>query len=198
LPLNLGPTVNTVYDDDAPFLHPDGVTLYFSSKGHNTMGEYDVFKSIYDTEQNKFNGPENLGYPINDVGSDIFFVLSVDGQRGYYSSMKKESLGGIDIYQIDTRFSENDLRVRLGTATAEGTTVRAKVTLTDPETKDLIGYYNTNPSNGRILLIVNPLKSYEATVEADGYETQKVKMQPLAKENGDGYFEFKLKKTDAH
>src|SRR5881396_258257 len=43
---NLGPTINSKYDEDAPFMHPDGVTLFFSSNGHNTMGGYDIYFAV--------------------------------------------------------------------------------------------------------------------------------------------------------
>ncbi len=157
-PLNLGASVNSIYDDDAPYLHPDGVTLYYSSKGHNTMGDYDVFKSVWNSESNQFSQAENLGYPINDVGSDIFFVLSVDGQRGYYSSIKEETFGGIDIYQVDTRFGDNELKAEEGFAFIEGTPAKVKVTLTDKETNAVIGTFYSNPNTGKFILIFNPMK----------------------------------------
>jgi outer membrane protein OmpA-like peptidoglycan-associated protein len=95
---NLGPTINTPDDEDAPFIHPDGVTLYFSSRGHETMGGFDIFKS--ELMDGAFSLPENIGYPINTPGDDIYFVLSADGQNGYYASEKKGGLGFKDIYRI--------------------------------------------------------------------------------------------------
>lgn len=199
LPYNLGPSINTLRDEDAPFLHPDGVTLYFSSKGHTTMGEYDVFKSVLNLENNQFSPAENLGFPINDVGNDIFFVLSVDGQRGYYSSNKKDSYGGIDIYQIDTRFGDNDLQVQQGFATVNGIPGRVSITLFDTETNQLNGNYYSNSSTGKFVLVVNPMKSYRAVVEVEdeeGYEQLIVDLKPLslAKEMKD--LEFNVKKSN--
>lgn len=196
-PFNLGPSINTTYDDDAPFLHPDGVTLYFSSKGHNTMGDYDVFKSTLNPETNQFSKAENLEYPINDVGSDIFFVLSVDGQRGYYSSIKEETYGGVDIYQIDTRFGDNDLKVKHGTAFMENKPGKVKITLLDNEGNVVNGNYYSNPNTGRFILVVNPLKSYKAIVEAEGHGTLVVTLEPLALEKNDLDLDFKLKKINA-
>jgi len=196
-PYNLGPTINTMYDDDAPFLHPDGVTLYFSSKGHNTMGEYDVFRSILNTESNQFSEAENLGYPINDVSNDIFFVLSVDGQRGYYSSIKQQTFGGVDIYQIDTRFGDNDLKVKHGNATIDGAPAKVKITLLDNETNQVNGNYYSNPHTGRFIVVVNPLKSYKAVVEAEGCNTIVLNLEPVALEKTDVDLDFKLKKTNA-
>lgn len=184
-PFNLGPNINTPYDDDAPFLHPDGVTLYFSSKGHNSMGEYDVFRSRLTPETNNFSKAENLGYPINDVGNDIFFVVSVDGQRGYYTSNKKETLGGADIYQIDTRFGENDLVVRQCYAYLGSTPARVQITLSDIHTNEIVGTYASNPKTGKFILVLNPLKPYHIMLEEDGYKTIEEDLDPLVKEKDD-------------
>ena len=98
-PKNLGKVINTPYDEDAVFIHPDGKTLYFSSKGHNTMGGFDIFKSVKDST-GKWSTPENLGYPINTPDNDVFFVLAANGLHGYYSSSRDGGLGGQDIYLI--------------------------------------------------------------------------------------------------
>ena len=193
-PFNLGPQINTIYDEDAPYLHPDGVTLYFSSKGHNTMGEYDVFKSVLNIETNQFSTPENLGYPINDIGNDIFFVLSVDGQRAYYSSIKEETYGRDDIYSIDTRFGDNDLVVKPGIALLENKPDRIKITLLDNESNSVSGIFNSNPTTGKFILIMNPLKSYKAIIEHEGYTTQVINLDPLAFEKSNKDLEFKLER----
>lgn len=194
MPFNLGPNVNSVYDEDAPFLHPDGITLYYSSKGFNTMGEYDVFRSVLNTENNTFSKAENLGYPINSVDNDIFFVLSVDGQRGYYSSIKDETFGGNDIYQVDTRYGDNDLKVKPGIAYLNGHPDKVKITLLDMENNTVSGTYNSNPKTGKFILVMNPLKSYKAIVERDGYTTAVMTIDPLAFEKTEKDLEFKLTK----
>lgn len=197
MPFNLGPNINSLYDEDAPFLHPDGVTLYYSSKGHTSMGEYDVFKSVLVPETNSFTKAENLGYPINNVGNDIFFVLSVDGQRAYYSSIKEESYGSNDIYQVDTRFGDNDLKVKSGTAFLAGNPDKVKITLLDVENNSVSGIYNSNPKTGRFILVMNPLKPYKAIVEHEGYNTSVVNLDPIAFEKSENDLEFKLtKKTE--
>jgi hypothetical protein len=195
MPYNLGRNLNTAQDEDAPFLHPDGVTLYFSSRGHNSMGDYDVFRSKLTGGQ--FSDPENLGYPINDVESDIFFVLNVDGQRGYYSSLKKESLGDLDIYQVDTRFGDNDLVVKHGHVTCGGAPVRARVTLTDNETNEVNGNYFSNPETGKLIMITNPLKSYKAIFEAEGCIQQDTDITPATVEKGEQEIKINLKKSGA-
>ncbi len=99
-PVNLGPTINTQYEEQGCFIHPDGKTLYFSSQGHKTMGGYDIFKSVYDAKTGKWSEPENIGYPVNSPDDDIDFVLSASGKHGYYSSFKDGGYGEKDIYII--------------------------------------------------------------------------------------------------
>ncbi|MCS6822108.1 MAG: OmpA family protein [Microscillaceae bacterium] len=99
-PVNLGPTINTPYDDDSPFITNNGKTLYFSSCGHTTMGGYDIFKSEWDEKTQKWTTPENLGYPINTADDDVFFVIAANGKRGYYASPKEGGFGEKDIYVI--------------------------------------------------------------------------------------------------
>ena len=97
---NLGPMINTEYDDDGPFIDYDGKTLYFSSRGRKGMGGYDIFRSEYDSATNDWNEPENLGFPINTPDDDIYFVSTKDGQRGYYASVREDGLGFTDIYMV--------------------------------------------------------------------------------------------------
>ncbi len=97
-PTNLGANFNTPYNEDAPFITPDGKTLYFSSLGHTTMGGYDIFKS--ELKNGTWTKPENLGFPINTADDDIYFVISANGRHGYYASPKEGGQGEKDIYVI--------------------------------------------------------------------------------------------------
>jgi len=97
-PINLS-AINTPYDEEGVFIHPDGKTLYFSSKGHNTMGGYDIFKST--NENGKWSKPINLGYPINTADDDLCFVLSSSSQRAYFSSSRQGTIGDLDIFIIN-------------------------------------------------------------------------------------------------
>lgn len=97
---NLGAAVNTVFDEDAPFIHPDGKTLIFSSKGGNSMGGYDIFSVTFNADST-WSSARNLGYPVNTPDDDIYFVLTADGNRGYYSSGKAGGYGLQDLYVVD-------------------------------------------------------------------------------------------------
>lgn len=95
---NLGPVINTKYAEEGVFMHPDGTTMYFSSKGHGSMGGYDIFKSTL--VNGKWQEPVNLGYPINGPDDDVFFVVSGSGNRAYFSSSKAGGFGDQDLYKI--------------------------------------------------------------------------------------------------
>src|SRR6185369_11165079 len=97
--LNVGPVINTEYDEDGGFMHPDGKTFFFASKGHKTMGGFDIMFSILD-EDNKFTEPFNLWHPINTPDDDVFYTTSHDGKRAYFSSAKEGGYGEKDIYMI--------------------------------------------------------------------------------------------------
>lgn len=96
---NIGPVLNTKYNERGVFMHPDGKTLFFSSEGHNSMGGFDLFKTVLQ-EDGSWSKPENLGYPVNGPDHDVFLVLSADGRKGYYSSDHTDGYGKQDIYII--------------------------------------------------------------------------------------------------
>ncbi|MGI4869825.1 MAG: OmpA family protein [Janthinobacterium lividum] len=97
----LGGAINTKYDDDSPYLSANGKTLYFSSRGHNTMGDYDIFKSDYDSIGHKWGQAENMGYPINTPDADTYYRLAPDNSYAYLSSYRIGGYGEKDIYTIN-------------------------------------------------------------------------------------------------
>ena len=99
--VNLGPDVNSPQNEDGPFYDQTTKYLYFSSAGHKGMGGYDVFRARQDSLTHKWSKPYNLGYPINSPDDDIYYTLSNDGKRAYYSSYKADGSGDKDIYEMD-------------------------------------------------------------------------------------------------
>jgi outer membrane protein OmpA-like peptidoglycan-associated protein/tetratricopeptide (TPR) repeat protein len=90
----LDSTINTVFDEDAPYISDDG-TLYFASNGHPGYGSYDIYKST--KVNNKWSHPENLGQPVNSPGADIFYTI-IDKDKAYFSSARAGGKGDMDIY----------------------------------------------------------------------------------------------------
>lgn len=188
--VNLGETINTSERDESPFIHPNGKTLYFSSRGHQTMGSYDIFKSQLQKD-GTWSKPENLGYPINTPGDDIYFVISASGKHGYYSSMKEGGYGNSDIYMVDlsvpkpvvvavTEDSEevappvivaNPLTILKGKVTDAVTQdpVEATIQVIDNEKNEVISEFISNSATGKYLVSLPSGKNYGISVEADGY-----------------------------
>jgi hypothetical protein len=99
--LNLGPVINSKYNEESPVITSDGNTLYFSSMGHYNMGGYDIFYSTrYDNGQ--WSKPINAGYPLNTCGDDVFFTPVGEGAFAYYARYNKDdSYGLMDIYKLE-------------------------------------------------------------------------------------------------
>jgi Tol biopolymer transport system component len=98
-PKNLGPGINSEYDEDSPFIAIDNKTLYFSSNGPKSIGGFDIFKSEM-TEDSTWTESMNLGYPFNSTNDDIFYTTTLDGKRGYMTSYRLDGKGEKDIYEI--------------------------------------------------------------------------------------------------
>lgn len=102
-PINVGPTINTAFDEDSPFIAIDNKTLYFSSNCERSMGGFDVFVSVRD-ENEVWSPPINLGYPLNSTGDDLFYTTTIDGLTGYLTSFRKNGYGEKDIYEIQNDY----------------------------------------------------------------------------------------------
>lgn len=164
-------SINTPYDEDGPYLHPDGNSLYFSSKGHNTMGGFDLFKVSYNPQTKEWGEVENLGYPINTPENDVYFTFSADGERAYYSSHREDdNFGGEDLYVMEFK-QEVSLILVKGDILDEETEepIEAKITVKDNETGEVVGEYRSNKSTGKYTVILPPGKNYGFSIESDGY-----------------------------
>jgi len=98
VPVNLGPTVNTKFNEDFPFIWHDGKTLFFSSQGHNSMGGFDIFMTTQPDPAQDWSKPINVGYPLNTFDDDLNLTLAANGKTGYVTSLKPRGLGDLDIW----------------------------------------------------------------------------------------------------
>lgn len=99
-PENIGSTVNTKYDEDYPWLAADGKTLYFASTGHNSMGGFDIFKTVWDQSSNTWSDPENLGYPVNTPDENTVISFTASGRYAYMAAFRDDTYGNLDIYRL--------------------------------------------------------------------------------------------------
>jgi len=178
-PENLGPSINTEYDEDFPNLSPDEQTLFFSSKGHGSMGGYDIFKAQRNPETNKFENPKNIGYPINTSYDDMNFRISKSKRYGYMASVRGNGLGDYDIYRIVFNDEEPEFSLIIGeikTPTPIKDFRDVTIQVTQISNGELVGNYVPNPNTGRYVMILPPgkyriiaehpdFKPYQATLE---------------------------------
>jgi hypothetical protein len=161
--LNLGPTVNTAEDEDSPFIHPDKKTLFFSSKGHKSMGGFDIFFTALN-DSGLWSAPVNIGYPINTPDDDIFYNTSPDGQRAYFSSVREEGYGEKDIYMavLDRPVTEalTLLKGRIFNANGKPLTQKIDIVVTNTTTGEPAGVYKPN-RNGNFTIILVPGNTYQ-------------------------------------
>ncbi|MFO0321106.1 MAG: TolB family protein [Bacteroidota bacterium] len=153
--INLGDSINTNLDDDAPFIHPDGVTLFYSSKAKNSMGGFDIFQTQLNLVDSSFSKPINLGYPINTPDDDIYYVLSANGERGYYASGKQGGFGLKDIYTVYPGYvgKKPSVFIVKGKITVDDKPVEAEISVLIV-TKDnkVLGDFKSNSENGNYLI----------------------------------------------
>jgi outer membrane protein OmpA-like peptidoglycan-associated protein len=170
-PKNMGSVINTKFDEDAPFIFSDNQTLYFSSRGHKTMGGFDIFKSSFDAEKKEYLEPVNIGYPINTADDDIYFVWNAKGERGYFSSWRDDSYGEKDIYIIHRPKENLKMMVMKGNIFDQETKtpLGAVIFLVNPESNDTIGIYNSNQSSGKYSIKVEHGKKYSVIVQSKDY-----------------------------
>lgn len=162
--LNLGATINTEYDEDSPFLSADGKTLYFASTGHDSMGGFDIFYTTLG-DDGEWSKPENIGFPVNTVDDDVFFVPTASGKRAYYSSFKEEGFGLKDIYVVDMPDSpiESDLAVLKGyiyAAEGEELPEDAIIRVTNNESGE-VTEYRPRQRDGAYVAVLPPCISYK-------------------------------------
>jgi tetratricopeptide (TPR) repeat protein len=171
--LNMGPSINTEYDEDGAFIHPDGITFFFSSNGHKTMGGYDIFFATLNSE-NKFSEVTNIGYPINTTDDDIFYVTSPDGRRSYLSSAKEGGFGEKDIYMVTMAdVKEKPLALFKGQIVpADGEKLPDDIIIIvkDKQTGEIVGSYRPKLVNGTFSTILPPGKEYNFSYQAPAGE----------------------------
>ncbi len=173
-PWNLGPDINTPEDEISPFIHVNGITLFFASTGHPGFGGYDIYMSERNREG--WSTPKNLGYPLNDHNDQVSLFLSTNGENGYYSheSRREGQLHQSMIYAfafppeipISTRSSYITGKVFDSETQLP---LEASIELFDLESNSSVTLFHSNKLTGEYFSILNQGGAYALYVSAPGY-----------------------------
>lgn len=171
-PVNLGPNVNTPYDEATPFIHPDGKTLYFSSDGWPGLGQKDIFYSKVQVD-GTFSKAVNLGYPINTFNDEFGFIVSADGTEGLFSSNLDGGFGDVDIYRfkLPENLKPEPVTYVKGVVKDAETkeTLAASVLVINLKTKAAAYNEITDKVTGDFMAVMPANQSYSFSAFSDGY-----------------------------
>ncbi len=184
-PENLGNAVNTPFDEDYPVYDAPRNTLYFCSKGHNSMGGYDIFRSIYYDSAKTWSEPENLDFPINTPDDDILLVPDSLGQTAFFASGRASPQGRIAVYKIALHLHPLESIIVGGkTYSDKGITpTSCKITVKDAVTDSTIGVY-TSSEDGSYSFDLPKGRNYNFTIESTTHKTQSQSVTLPAEQSG--------------
>jgi hypothetical protein len=162
--------INTVYDDNFPFLHPDGTTFYFSSKGHSSMGGYDIFRCSYNEGSDTFTTPENLDFAINTPDDDVFFITDKNNDLAYFASGRSSAQDYMHVYRVKVATNPVQLVFIKGTFESEIAEVGkdVQIIVQDANTNVEVGQYASNSKTGEYVIDLPKSGRYKFTVNAKG------------------------------
>lgn len=165
-PVKLAGYINTDQDENYPFMHPDGKTFYFSSKGHNSMGGYDVFRATYDRGLDAFGRPENLDFAVNTPDDDIFYMVDGEQKEACFASGRNSHQGMLHVYRVATAQQPLVITVFKGTyaSSFDQDDRKAHILVEDALTHERVADVRTD-MNGNYVLSVPRSGTYRYAVE---------------------------------
>ena len=174
VPENLGKAINTPFDEVSPFIHANSQTLYFGSNGHKGMGGYDLF--VTEQQEEGWQEPRNLGYPINTHEDQVSLFVTADGEEGYYAYEEKG--GGVEDKSLLYRFNIPEaVRVRNRSNYVSGKVydaqtkepIGATVTLFDIVDEQMVSKVSSDSVNGNYYIVLTEGSEYALYVNKPGY-----------------------------
>lgn len=174
---NMGAVINTRFEEISPFIHSNGITLYFSSTGHPGFGGYDIFHTM--RKDGAWSKPVNFGYPVNNFGDQYAMFITPDGQRAYYAL---EEGTGDERSVLMTMEIPEQLRVALPSSSVSGKitdrktgkVLRARVELIELQTKATVSVTHSDSLDGTYIMMLNRGTEYGLFVSRPGYLFQSV------------------------
>lgn len=159
--------INTPYDEDFPYLHPDDKTFYFSSKGHGSMGGYDVYKAAFDKSAGVFSKPINLDFAVNTPDDDLFYLADSLNEMAFFASARSSQQGNLDVYKVLVKSAPLDITLIKGTFInqIDPSKKLAKITTIDATTNKEVDVQYTDPATGEYVLSFPKGGKYKFLVE---------------------------------
>lgn len=170
LPQPVAGGVNTNFEEDFPYMAPGGNYLYFCSKGHNSMGGYDIFRSKFNPESNSFGPPENMDFAISSPDDDLFYVVDSLEQNAYFASSRQSQDGKIHVYKVRVDRLPIQLAIVKGSfnSTIRPDNKKCTIKVTDYASGQEIGTFKTNEKGSYLITFPKGGKYvYEMTVEGN-------------------------------
>jgi outer membrane protein OmpA-like peptidoglycan-associated protein len=174
-PINLGKTINTEFAERKPFLHPDGMTLYFSSNGRAGLGRMDMYmsKRLYEDSWTDWSEPINMGKEINSPGNERAAIVNTFGELAYFATAERPvTFGQSDIFTmtLPDHLRPNPVAVIKGTVKdIDGNPINAKILWENLSNGRKVGEMRSNPETGEYFIIFPLGKNYGFYAEKEGY-----------------------------
>ena len=172
---NLGPKINTSYDEISPFVHANGRTLFFAANGRLGFGGYDLFRS--EKENGEWQEPINFGYPVNNHEDQFSLFITADGKRGYYSHEEGSKNTSGKIYEITVpeelqiKFRSNYVKGKVRDRKS-GLPLNARIELYNVVTNELVSFVNSDSITGEYLMVLTQGSEYGLFVSKKDYVFQ--------------------------
>ena len=165
-PVKLAGYINTAEDEDYAVMAADGTTFYFCSKGHNSMGGYDVFKSTFDKGMDAFGAPENMDFAVNTPADELLYIVGPDGKQACFASNRDSKQGMLNVYRVGTQQKPINITVLKGTYASafDPSDRKAHIIVEDALTRERVADVNTD-MNGSYLLALPRGGKYKFLVE---------------------------------
>lgn len=174
---NMGKDINTDKHEEGVYMHPDGITFYYGSQGHDSKGGLDIFMTV--KKGIKWTKPVNMGEPINTTGDDVYFVIEASGKYAYYTSAHEGGMGEKDIYKVTFKRIYKDEAKKSGpklillkgviTDEKDGHPLEATIQVIDNEKHEVLSTLVSNSSTGKYLVTLPAGKNYGIYVNAKEY-----------------------------
>ena len=167
--IKINDQVNSLLDEDFPFYDQKNGTLYFSSRGHNSIGGYDLFKATFDPSRNSADNRSNFDFPYSSADDDFLFVPEIDQKKAYFSSNRNCERNKIEVYSVEYSTINSTIQLIKGDFhdLLDEKNKMAQIKVINVNTSEEFGPFTTD-ENGKYSLLIPGSGDYKFSVTVDG------------------------------